>query len=210
MALEVILQDGHGTSNKAKITPEGVVSVSVNTHPPVDEQIESFPLRQFFKTAAGASAMTVNGGTTPVEFSINASPTVDIWVKTISLRIGDNSGVSLNAFGGISALTNGVTLKYQNDALGEVVIADELKTNLDLIRLGIATGAVGTGTDAYKLDISGGNAEDTYLPVISLSDFPWGIRLKKGSNDKIFFTINDNLTTIVTFNAIGYGSQLEV
>ena len=211
MALEVILQDGNGTSNKAKITPEGVISVSVNTHPPVNEELESFPLREFFVNSSDSNAMIVDGSTTPVDFVIDAYPNKDIWVKTISLRIGDNSGVALNAFGGEPALANGVTLKYQNDALGEVVIADELKTNLDLIRLGISTGAVGTGTAAYKLDISGGGSEDSYLPVISLSDafgFPWGIHLKAGSNDKIFFTINDNLSAIVTFNAIAYGTQL--
>jgi hypothetical protein len=77
--------------------------------------------------------------------------------------------------------------------------------------LGTATGAVGTGTDAYLLDVSGGGTENTYLPVINFTDifgFPWGVRIKKATNDILSFRINDNLAGLVTFNAIAYGTKI--
>jgi len=155
--------------------------------------------------------MIVDGSTTPQEFYIKASGDVDIFIKTLSWRIGDTSGVALNKFGGLTALTNGCDLAYKNDALGEITIADELDTNLSLVRLGTATGAVGTGNDAYKLDVSGGGTEDSYLPFLDFTQtfgFPWGLRLIKGSNDRLSFRVNDALAGLVTFNCIAYGSQI--
>lgn len=214
MALDVNLVDGTGTGNAAKVNGEGEIGVVIHTHPPIDETVEAYPFRQYLTStglSTGSNDMIVDGSTTAQEFSIIAGQDRDIYLKTLSLRIGDNSGVALNKFGGLNALTTGVALCFQNDSIGAVIIADELKTNLDMIRLGNATGAVGTGTDAYKLDISGGGAEDTYLPFLDLTQnfgFPWGLRLKKGSNDKLFISINDALAGLVTFNAIAYGTQL--
>ena len=204
------IQDGQGTKSLLKIDEEGGIGVSVHTHPPLNEDVVSFPFRSFLKNA-GSNDMIVDGSTNSVEFAIEASQYYDIFIKTLSFRIGDSSSVTLANFGGLSALSTGCALCFQNDALGAIVIADELKSNLDLIRLGTSTGAVGTGTAAYKLDVSGGGSEDSYLPVMDMSQtfgFPWGLRLKKGSNDKIFLSINDALAGLVTFNCIGYGVQL--
>ena len=210
MATPVNVKDAE-SNNSLKINGEGEVGVVIHTHPPIDESVAAYPFRQLMTNSAGSSDMIVDGSSTPQEFNINASAERDIFVKSVSFRIGDNSSVALNKFGGLTALTNGCALCFQNDALGAIVIADELKTNLDMVRLGVTTGAVGTGTDAYKLDISGGGAEDTYLPFIDFSQvfgFSWGLRLEKGSNDRLFFTINDALAGLVTFNAIVYGAQL--
>jgi len=210
MAQPVCIRDSD-SGNKVRVNGEGEIGVVIHTHPPLDETITAYPFRQFMTNSSDSNNMIVDGSTTPQEFNINASADRDIFVKSVSFRIGDNSSVSLNKFGGLTALTNGCALCFQNDALGAIVIADELKTNLDMVRLGVSTGAVGTGTDAYKLDISGGGAEDTYLPFIDFSQvfgFSWGLRLKKGSNDKLFLTVNDALAGLVTFNSIAYGSQL--
>ena len=214
MALDVVLVDGTGTGNSAKVNGEGEIGVVIHTHPPIDETTEAYPFRQYLTTtgiSTGSNDMIVDGSSTAQHFSIIANENRDIFIKSLSIRIGDSAGVSLDAFGGLSALSTGCALCFQNDELGQIIIADELKTNLDMIRLGTATGAVGTGTGAFKLDISGGGAEDTYLAYLDLAQtfgFPWGLRLKKGTNDKFFFTINDALAGLVTFNAIAYGTQL--
>ena len=81
---------------------------------------------------------------------------------------------------------------------------------MGIIRLGLRTFAIGTGTDAFKADIAGGGGEDTYLPVIDLADtfgFPYGVRLVANSNDKITFTVSDNLAGLSTFNIKGFGIQ---
>jgi hypothetical protein len=214
MALDVNIVDGHGSGKAVKVNGEGEIGIVIHTHPPIDEDVAAFPFRQFLTStgiSTGSIDMIVDGSTTPQLFYVKASQDRDIFIKSLSFRIGDATGVTLAAFGGISALGNGCSLTYSNDALGEITIADALKTNIDLVRLGTSTGAVGTGTAAYKLDISGGGAEDSYLPFLDLSQtfgFPWGLRLKKNSNDKLIFTIRDALAGLVTFNCIAYGTQV--
>ena len=208
-----ILADGHGSENTLKINGEGEIGVVLHAHPPQDEVVEAYPFSQWFTDdglSTGSNDMRVNGSTTSQDFYIEGRQELDIYIKTISVQISDN-GAALNKFAALAALTNGVSFLFANDALGEVTIQDEIKTNLDFIRLGLSTGAIGTGTDAYKADISGGGA-DTYLPTIDLSltfGFPWGLRLIKGSNDKLIFRVNDDLSTgIDTFNIKGFGIQL--
>ena len=154
--------------------------------------------------------MGVDGSTTPQEFYISAQSDKDIFIKTISVRIGDN-GARLNLFGALSALTNGITWAFNTTSLGDVTIKDEIQTNLDFIRMGIATQGIGDGGSAFRADVSGSSA-DTYLPVIDLTQtfgFPWGLRLEKGTNDKVSFIVNDDLSTgLDTFNIFGFGVQL--
>lgn len=210
MTLKIEIVDGAGRGNKAKVNGEGELTATIHDHPPLDEAFISYPFRQYFTDdgmRTGSNNMIVS---TAQDFYISASQTVDIFIKSVSIRIGDSS-TSLDKFGGLTALTNGCDFLFRNDSTGEVTIADELKTNLSLLRLGASTGAVGTGLDAYLLDVSGGGTEDTYLPFIDFSvlfGYRYGIRLKKGSNDRVIFRINDNLTGLITFNAIAYGSQI--
>jgi len=210
MALEVQIIDSTGTGKGLKINSENEIPVVVHTHPPLDEEQETYPFRQFMKTSAGSSDMIVDGSSTAVDFMIDAVGDRDIFIKTVSFRIGD-ANCTLDKFGALTALTTGCAMYYQNDALGAITIADSLKTNLDLIRLGVSTQGIGTGSSAYILDVAGGNTEDTYLPVINFTEvfgLPWGLRLKKGSRDKLYFRVNDALAGLVTFNAIAYGVQI--
>lgn len=213
MPVEFIIRDGWGSENSLKIGNEGEITFTEHPHPPKTETETSYPFRQYFTTtglSTGDNDMIVDGSSTPQEFSIIAGQDRDYWIKSISVLISD-PGAALNEFGALSALTNGVDLRFQNQDIGTVVIANEIKTNLDFIRLGTATGSVGTGTDAYKLDIAGGGGQDSYMPVIDMTatfGFKWGLRLRKGTTDKIFFNINDALAGIATFNVIGYGIQV--
>lgn len=211
--LKVQIVDGQGSGKAAKINGDGEFSVTVNAHPPGSERSVAFPFRQYLTStgiSSGSNDMIVDGSSTAQSFYVSAKQDRDIYIKTLSIRIGDTGTVTLNRFGALTELTNGCRLIYRNDALGEVVIADELKTNLSLLRLGMASGAVGTGDDAYLLDVQGGGAEDTYLPVLDLAQtfgMPWGLRIKKGSNDRFLFSVHDNLTGLITFNAIAFGIQ---
>ena len=199
--------------NGLKINGEGEIAVTIHQHPPLDEVAEAFPFAQWF-TADGASSgsndLRVDGSVNPQKFYISARSDVDLFIKTISVRISD-AGATLDEFGNLPALTNGVSFEYISGSIGDLVIQDQIQTNLDFIRLGVSTPAIGGGTDAFKADLTGGGA-DTYLPVIDLSvtfGFVWGLHLKKGSLDRIQFTVNDDLSTgIDTLNIRGFGSQL--
>jgi len=37
---------------------------------------------------------------------------------------------------------------------------------------------------------------------------PWGLRLRKGTKDRLVFTVRDNITAIDQFDAIAYGLKL--
>ena len=213
MTLRVELVDGYGSGNRAKVNGEGEIGVVIHPHPPHDEVRTTYPFSQFFTdngTSSGSEDLRVDGSTTAQEFYISARGNVDIYIKTISVLISDTNAV-LNKYGNLTALTTGVRWSFTNQKLGNVQINGHIKTNLDFVRLGLSTAAVGDGTSAFRSDTSGGGT-DTYMPVIDLSQtfgMPWGLRLEKGSNDRISFTINDDLSTgIDEHNIFGFGTQI--
>ena len=197
-----------------KIGKEGEVTAALHTHPPRGEQIESLPFRQYFTDnglGTGSNAMNINGVTTPTEFYIAGRPDYDIYIKYLSIAIGDNGAPNLTKFGNENALSNGVEWAWITDELGDYELHEGIKTNLDFIRIGGDTAAIGTGVDAFLADVSGGGTEKQYLPSIDLSEtfgIPWGIRLKKDSRDKLVFRVKDDLSGLLTFNIVAYGIRL--
>jgi hypothetical protein len=199
-------QSGHGLT----IGPEGEAYVVVHPHPPKNEEETSLPYRSRFSDSAGSTAMAVNGSITNVEFSLRAISERDIYVNSISVRIADGGSPNLNKFGNLTALTNGVEWKWTTSDNGVIVLHEGIQTNLEFIRTGHKTAAIGTGTDAYLADVSGNNTSKAYLPIIDISEQfgkPWGMRLRKGTNDKITFVVKDDLTGLDAFDAIAYGVQ---
>ncbi len=205
---------GKGGSEVAAVNEEGTLNVVVHPHPPIGETITGQPFRQYFTTdgySTGSKDMEVNGSADEIKFCISASEDYDIYIKSISLVIGDGGSPALNKFGNLSELANGVRWSHFNNSLGDYELHDGIKTNLEFIRIGVDTAAIGTGTDAFLADVSGGGTEKSYLPTIDLAEtfgLAYGIRIKKGSNDKLVFTVRDDLSALTTFNAIGYGIRI--
>lgn len=152
--------------------------------------------------------MAVDGSVTEQEFYVEADQERDIYINSISVRIADGGSPNLNKFGDRVPLTNGVRWTWETSDLGTVELHDGIKTNLEFVRTGQKTHAIGTGTDAYLADVSGGGTSKAYLPIIDISEQfgkPWGLRLRKGTNDKLKFTVRDNLSVLDAFDAIAYG-----
>jgi hypothetical protein len=208
MSVSFQIVDGK-TGKVAKINGEGELNVVVHPHPPRDEQIVARPYRERFADSTPSTSMAVDGSTTPVEFFVSPSANFDSYVKTLSFQIGDAGGLRLDHFGGLgAALGTGVELLYVTQDIGEATIHDGIKTNLEFIRLGLDTFPIGDTTNAFQAETQGGGSEDSYLPTIDLArlfGLQYGIRLRKGSNDKIIVRINDNLTGLTTFDCIAYG-----
>lgn len=203
--------DGTGKGNKLHIGKEGEINAVLHNHPSLDDPTSVLPFRQYFLDSAGGQDMTVNGSTTSVDFSVNASSEYDIFIKYISVVIGDGGAPALNKFGALTALTNGVSWSWFNQDQGSYELHEGIKTNLEFIRIGGDTAGIGTGTDAFLADVSGGGTEKSYLPNIDIAEtfgLNYGIRLKRGSKDKLIFTVNDNLTSLLTFNAVSYGIRM--
>jgi hypothetical protein len=196
------------------INGEGEVAVVIHQHPPIDEDVTALPFRQYFTDngmTSGSSVMNVNGATNYIDFYISANQNYDIYIKYITLEIGDGGTPSLNKFGALTALTNGVAFYWDTQTEPLYELHEGIKTNKEFIRIASDTGAIGTGVEAYLADVSGGGTEKSYLPNMDMSEtygLPWGLRLKKGTNDRLVFRVQDNLTGLSTFNAIATGTRI--
>jgi hypothetical protein len=206
------LVNGKGKQYAALVNENGALNVVEHPHPPKCDTFEVLPFRARLTDSNGVFNMNVNGSTLSQDFSVKASSDYDIYIKTIFVEIEDGGAPALNKFGALSALTNGVEILYFNQKRGFYTIHDGIKTNKEFIRIGIDTHGIGTGSDAYLADVSGGGTSKSYLPIIDFGEMTgmrYGIKLKKASTDRLVFRINDNLTGLVNFDAIAYGLRME-
>ena len=189
------------------IDNEGNLNTVAHKRPPLVQQTTLLPLREYF-TNNGSRDMDVDGSVTPVDFSINANANRQISVKSMFVSIVD-AGATLSEFGNIPALTNGVEFIWQSQDFGEIVIADELKSNYDFVALGGGQPAFGNQANAFKAQNVIG-VEEAYLAFVDfqvLFGFEFGIPLRKGTKDRLLFRINDDASPVFSFRAIAYGNQ---
>lgn len=200
--------------NQIYVGGEGELTMAMHSHPPINEMVSSIPFRQYMTSnglSSGTNSMAVNGSTTNVDYYVLASPDYDIYLNSISVEIADTGTPSLDLFGSLATLTNGVAFYWDTNENGQYELHEGIKTNLEFIRLGSKTSAIGDGTNAFLADISGGTSIKSYLPVIDFDDaygLIWGVRLRKGTNDRIRFRVRDNLTGLSRFTAITYGFRI--
>lgn len=211
MSLNATIRDSENGTQIA-ITDEGVLNVVQHVHPPLGESIYPLPFRSYFENS-GSEAMNINGSVTNQDFCVDANDDYDIYIKTIFVEIEDDGSPALNKFGSIAApgLTNGVEWIYFQSNLGEYTLHEGIKTNKAFLNIGIDTVGVGTGVDAGLWDTSGGGTSKSYLPIIDLGEMNgmlYGIRLKKGSKDKIIFRIKDDISSLVSFTAVANGQRI--
>jgi hypothetical protein len=212
MAIKAWIKNENGDS--LNVDKFGNIYAVERQYPPTDGDILAIPFRQYFTDngkSTGSNDMTVDGSTTFVDFSINASPDYDIFIKYITCEIGDGGTPALNKFGSLTALTNGLAWYWDTRQEPLYELHEGIKTNKEFIRIASDTAAIGTGTDAFLADVSGGGAEKSYFPNIDMEEiygFQWGLRLRKGTSDKLIFRVRDNLTGITTLNAIATGTRV--
>lgn len=198
MSVDFGIVDGHGSGNKLKVNGEGELGVVVHPHPPRDEEIPSIPFRTFFTDANGSNDMVVDGATTPTKFSIDADPLKDTYVKTIAVVIVD-AGASLSEYGNLSALSNGVLFEWDTQDIGNTILNDGIKTNFEWFRQALQEPIIQQNVV--------GTAEGVLINIdcARLFGLQYGLRLRAGTTDSIYFTVRDNLTGITQHDAIAYG-----
>lgn len=213
--LDVKLIDSFGTSNGLKVDENGAISIYLRPSPPRDPINNVLPFRQYFTTtgdSSGSNDMGINGSSTNVDFYISAAKDFDIYIKYISVEIGDGGNPNLNGFGALNALTNGVGWIWFSQEEGEYELHEGIKTNKEFVRIGTDTASIGTGVDAYLADVSGGGSEKSYLPAIDIKEsygMPWGFLLRKSTTEKIVFRVRDNLSNLTTFNIVAFGTRVK-
>lgn len=206
--------EGSGEPNGLHVGENGDLRIVLIPAPPVGIDVPVLPFRQYMTDdgfSTGSNDMAVNGSASYVDFSVASSQDYDIYIKSLAVIIGDGGSPALNKFGALAALATGVQWIYKTSQFGEYILHEGIKTNIEFIRLAVDTGAIGTGTDAYLADVSGGGTEKSYLPVIDMNEtygLAWGLKLNKGTKDKLVFRVNDNLSGLTTFNIIAYGSRI--
>ena len=185
-----------------RVNGEGEISVTNHTHPPVDEVFESLPFRTYFTNSAGSNNM-VGVGTlaTPLVYSIDADSEFDYYIKSLSIKVAD-TGAQFDEFGALTALTNGVEFSWDSQKAGKLTIHEGIKDNLEFFRLSQQAPVIidlsGVGADAVLIDVD----------LALLFGTPWGLRLTKGTTERLSFSVRDDLTGVTEFNIIGYGIKL--
>ena len=190
------------------VEKSGAMSVVERPFPPFGVMQNVRPFRQFLTddgTPTGSEDMMVDGSVTPVDFFVEAPQDADLYVTRLSFIVVDQNA-SLNTFGNIAALTVGCRLFY-TDELGEVVIAEALQTNFDIVRLGSGLPSFGDGTTAFianNVDF----ISEGIIPILDFKDtfgFRWGLELRNGSTQKLILQIRDDITGIDAMDVICYG-----
>lgn len=206
MSIKTNIEDGDGTGRLARVSPEGFLYTQEAPYPPADEDTKLTVYREFLTQNGDGTTtdMRVNGATTSEIFYINAEPSVDIYITTVSFLIAD-AGASLSEFGGITALTNGCRFYYE-DQNGEINIGTNLTSNFEFVRLCQGNPAFGGGSSAFLANNVVGSSE-AFIPVFDFRTFgfKWGLKLAAGTNNRLVMEINDNVSGIDAFNAIAYG-----
>lgn len=209
------IKNGHGDESLLKINEEGTIGVVPHLHPPVNDDIFTIPLSRFFTNDGLVADGTNNDmqvvGTlaVPIDFYITAKSDRDVYIKNITFEIADQNA-TLNQFGNISALTNGVAFSWQTQDKGTVVIDPSLKSNYEFIRLCDSKPAFGTTTSSFRASNVSGNSEG-YIPRLNIEEMfgiKYGFRLRKGTTDRLVFTVQDDTTGVDSFNIKAFGLEL--
>jgi len=209
MSIKTILADGHGSGNDVKVSEEGQLNVVNHAHPPKGDTTLMAPVRQFFTNSAGSNDMQVDGSSANVEYTVDADPLKDIYIKTISFVIAD-AGATLNKFGNITALSNGCKLEWVTQDQGTVIISDQLTSNFEFVRLCVGNPGYGDGTGAFRASNVISTSEG-YIPVLDVENvfgMRYGFKLRAGTTDQLKITIRDNTTGVDQFDAIAYGLKV--
>lgn len=212
MAIKAWIKNENGDS--LNVDRFGNIYAIERQYPPTDGDILAIPFRQYFTDngkTTGSNDMTIDGSVTFTDFAVNASADFDIFIKYITCEIGDGGTPALNRFGALAELTNGVAWYWDTQQQPLYELHEGIKTNKEFIRIASDTAAIGTGTEAFLADVSGGGSEKSYFPNIDMAEiygFQWGLRLRKGTKDRLLFRIQDDLTGLSTFNAIATGTRV--
>lgn len=212
MAFKTTIVDGYGTGNSVKVSEQGFLFTQEAPYPPAGEDTIMTIYRQFLTldNDGVTNDMRVNGSVTKKIFRVNAEPGFDIYITSLSFLIADANAL-LAQFGALTALTNGCRLYYENSD-GEINIGTQLRSNFDIVRLCLGNPAFGTGTEAFRgTNVVG--ASEAFIPVLDFRTFgfKWGLRLLNGTENRLEFEINDNLSAgLDALNIIAYGFRRKI
>lgn len=192
-----------------------------STYPPITKSQSIIYVQNFTLNNDGVTtSMKVNGLVTPQKFIVQPNSEYDVYISSLTFLISAQATVDLEEFGGgiISPggrLTNGCKLYIESIENGEFVIAENIRTNFDLVNIGLFKPSFGIGSASFRVNTVISTLDSGYFSVVKFSDYGYdreyagGLLLRKNSTDRIIFEIRDNLnrsnSEIQSFDAIAYG-----
>lgn len=201
------------SGDRAIVTGDG--SLAVSNHQRTFEDYTADEVRAVkvlighMATSAGAFSMDVDGSTNAVEFEVASAVDCIRWINQIRLIIqGQKFNLSNNearGFGNSSALTTGCELEAIQGGSVTPIFHDPVQRVSDFRRY------TATGGNSIINDIDAvANGVDFVLLVF---DLPAPVGLFPGSEDRIVFRINDDLTAALggtdhSMEALVYGWQI--
>jgi len=186
---------------------DGKQIVSMYTCPPLLPQKNIVFSQQMTDdgTSSGSSDLGIDGSGTPVNYYIKADEDNDRYISKLSFICGYGVSAQLWEFADSNgALTNGIRVFYTDTNGNERTIMNP-KTNYGFQR-------------ASLLPFSRNNWEDRgfaaagdygWLATIPLDVMvpPFGIKLDRGTNQKLTITIRDDCTDADLFNCNAFGFE---
>jgi len=142
--------------------------------------------------ATGSANQNVDGSSTPQTFYLTASADYDIRITHILILISD-SGVSHNNFGALSALSNGWDLEIVEAGVSTYLV-DKAQTGGQVIAQTGFFWPYGDGATSWELANWTGSTDAQTINFPLGNIIPGGLRLGRGTQDKIVATVNDSLT----------------
>lgn len=154
----------------------------------VSIELEDFDiLLKSFLLNGASSDMAVNGSVTPVVFQYQADATVDSWLDKIIFVLEDEQ-IGFNTFGDLAALTTGLDIQITQNGVTSS-IWDKVKTTYQAIKA-----CNGEWDLISKINL---NNDEGIVIVVQLNN----MKLAAGTTDKIFATVNDDLSDLTNLTA---------
>jgi len=210
VALKVQIVDGQrGSGAGLDIGTRGFAQVSIREgDPPPQGDVNRFRFFSQLASSAGDGTgtieMNVDGSATPQMFTIDSVADYDIRIMKILIYIEDTT-VAHATFGAIAALTNGIDISvFESGA--ETFLVQGAKKFADLIQQTVCERPWGDGVLTFELASVTGNDDAQVLPMDIGALVPNGLRIGRGTQDRMQVEVNDDLTglTHFTVRALGY------
>lgn len=197
----VSIKDGSGTDFETEVSRNQTLQVGVQVPevPPIGTPSRIRYYNALLGSAganSGSTDMVVDGSVTPQNFYIDGEDDFDIRITSLIVTIVDGS-INLSKFGALAALTIGWDLCIKEGGSTTCII-DKAKTNGEI--------AI-QSTEAPNIYNNFSGANDGFVQIIPVhNEVLGGIRIGRGTQDRIESTVNDDLAGLVSFDvrAVGY------
>ena len=209
MVVKNRILDGKGAGYEAHVTSEHALLITQYPCPPLLPQKNKI-FRQYLTDdglSTGNYGLDVDGSATEQAFYVKADGDDDRYISQLNAIVGYGGASILGDWcdsGGV--LANGFELYYEDTEGNMIDIHDAITSNGDLVRLGVI------GISA-TWEIRNFLAANDYGYIVSIPLYlympPYGVKLDRGTNQKIVMAVRDNNLTATSgcdiMNMIAHG-----